>query len=306
MIAGAVPIVDFGPFHGTDVVARRAVADHVYQACKDVGFLCLRNHGVPLELVDRLFDEAKRFFGQPRERKEQVHWTGPGRPGYLGVEAEYLNPDKPGDLKETYTASTRASATDPLGWPEGLPGFRETVLEFRDVASGVCGDIMHAFAMAFGLPEAYFDSLHGQHYSSARLLHYPPLPAEYLPGQIRAGAHTDYGTVTLLFQESDGGLEIFREGQWLPAPCIPGTVIVNTGDLMERWTNNELKSTQHRVVNPVGPAAQRSRYSATLFYNPNFDAEISCLEPFVSTARPALYPPITTGDHLLACINASR
>ena len=140
-----------------------------------------------------------------------------------------------------------------------------------------------------------------------RLLHYPPLPEGYTPqdGENRAGAHTDYGSITLLFQDDAGGLEVrTRAGEWLAATPIPGTVVVNTGDLMHRWTNHVFCSTPHRVNVP--PQAQhRDRFSIAFFCHPNKDAEIACIDTCASADNPARYAPISAGDHLLQRLNAT-
>jgi len=159
---------------------------------------------------------------------------------------------------------------------------------------------MHGVALSLGLPEEYFDVAHEPHTGAVMLLHYPPITEPLLPGQLRSGAHTDFGTMTLLVHRGSAeGLEIQRpDGTWLHAPSIPGAAIVNVGDLLTRWTNGQLRSVLHRVVPPEGEAAQRSRYSATLLYEPKHEVVISCLEPCRGPTQPALYSPITVGERL--------
>ena len=162
--------------------------------------------------------------------------------------------------------------------------------------------VMRGVALSLGLPEEYFDAAHEPHSGAVMLLHYPPITVPLLPGQLRSGAHTDFGTMTLLFHHGSAeGLEIQRPNDsWLHAPSIPGAAIVNVGDLLTRWTNGQLRSVLHRVIPPQGEAAQRSRYSATLFYEPRHEVVISCLEPCQSPSKPPLYPPITAGERLEA------
>ena len=170
-----------------------------------------------------------------------------------------------------------------------------------------CNQLMCAIAVSLGLPEAYFDPYHDRSDCTARLLHYPPLPANPLPGQMRAGTHTDFGGLSLLFQDGEGGLEIQGlESAWVPAPALPGMPIVNTGDLLDRWTNGQFRSSPHRVVNPIGPAVAQHRYSVVLFHSPNPDAVIECLAPCQGPERQPRYSPITAGEHMLARIKASR
>jgi isopenicillin N synthase-like dioxygenase len=157
--------------------------------------------------------------------------------------------------------------------------------------------VLEALALALELPESFFADRHGDNLF-LRLLHYPPLEASIAPQQLRAGEHTDYGSITLLFQDQTGGLEVWTGRKWLAAPTIPQTVLVNIGDAMQRWTNDTLRSTAHRVINPVGAMRQRSRYSAALFCDPNPDVTITCLGACCSADRPARYTPIRYDNYL--------
>lgn len=227
--------------------------------------------------------------------------------GYGSVGSQSLDEKRPGDLKEIFQAGPERPGARPNVWPEKLPGFRQAVLAFQEAAMETCNQLMRAIAVSLGLPEAYFEPYHDRSDSTARLLHYPLLPDTPLTGQMRAGAHTDFGGLSLLFQDGEDGLEIQRPGgAWIPTPALPGIAIVNTGDLLERWTNAEFRSSPHRVANPVGPAAAHDRYSVVLFYSPNPDAVIKCLAPCQSPGRQPRYPPITAGEHMLARIKASR
>jgi isopenicillin N synthase-like dioxygenase len=227
--------------------------------------------------------------------------------GYGGLGGQALDEQRPGDLKEIFQAGREAGGPSGNAWPEDLPGFQAAVLAFHAAASRTCGQLMRAVALSLGLPEDYFEPYYDRSNPTVRLLHYPPLPDAPAPGQLRAGAHTDFGGMNLLFQGDEGGLEVQApDGTWIPAPALSGAAIVNTGDLIERWTNGLFRSSPHRVVNPVGPAAARDRYSAVLFHGPNADAVIACLEPCQSPERPPRYPPITAGEHVLAKARASR
>jgi isopenicillin N synthase-like dioxygenase len=288
----SVPVVDFAGFTDGDSGARAAAAQSIRGALADFGFLYLRNHGVPREVVATAFGRAVEFFDLPEQTKRQAGaYTAPGY--------RALDPSRPADYKEAFRARYGADLAE-ADWPAGPAGFRDAVLAFREVAWRACHEVMRSLAASFGLPEDYFDAPHEPPSGSALLLHYPPLSGELLPGQARAGAHTDFGTITLLFHHRDaGGLEIQRpDGTWLPAPCLPDAAIVNAGDLLQRWTNDEVRSVLHRVVAPTGEAAARSRYSAVLFYQPQPAALITCLEPCQGPDRPARYAPIAAGDHI--------
>ncbi|HZS01676.1 MAG TPA: 2-oxoglutarate and iron-dependent oxygenase domain-containing protein [Chloroflexota bacterium] len=303
----AIPIVDFAGFSSPDPTARAATARALRAALEAYGFLYLRNHGVPTAVLDDLFRQARVFFSLPREAKEAARPRAGSTRGWEGVGAQALDVARPGDLKETFQAGPGHAWARPNTWPEGLPEFRAAVEAFYTAATAACDQLMRAIAVSLGLPEAYFEPYYDRCDPTARLLYYPPLATAPAPGQLRAGAHTDFGGINVLFQGDEGGLEIQApDGAWLAAPAIPGLAVVNTGDLLERWTNGLFRSSPHRVVNPTGPAATRERYSAVLFHSPNNDAVITCLEPCQGAANPPRYPPITVGDHMRARIEASR
>ena len=195
----------------------------------------------------------------------------------------------------------------PNAWPEDMPEFRQTLLAFLDAAKASCDALMSAIALSLGLPKNYFVPYHDRTDSTLRLLHYPALSGTPAPGQLRAGAHTDFGGMNLLFQDDEGGLEIQSpDDSWIAAPAIPGTAIVNTGDLIARWTNGLFGSSPHRVVNPTGPAAGKDRYSFVLFHSPNPNAIISCLDPCQGPDNLPKFAPISAGEHLRARAEASR
>lgn len=305
-IFSQIPAIDVDLFRSGDKETRQQAADAIHRACRDIGFLYLTNHGVPADLLDRLFQHSQRFFELPLSIKRSIPWTSPQcNCGYIGFQSQHLDPDAPGDRMEAYNIGILQPEAE-TKWLSDQLELNQTLLEFYQVGGQVCGQIMRAFALSFGLPESFFKDNHDQHYSTVRLLHYPPAEVGVETGEVRAGAHSDYGSITLLFQDDVGGLEIFHNGSWQPAPFIPGTVIVNTGDLMARWTNDIFRSTRHRVVVPPGAAAQRHRYSATFFYRPNLEAEVICLDPCQGPDRPALYPPTTTEGHLISSLRASH
>lgn len=287
-----IPVIDLAGFTAGSPRTRRATAAEIRSAFEDFGFLYLRNHGVPRQVVEALFAQAVAYFAKPAATKSAAG-------GYSGEGVSGLEAERPADRKESFRAMCDR-ALPPAHWPPHQPAFREATVAFHHAGTVVCRQVMAALALAFGLPEAYFDPFHEPESGSTLLLHYPPLVAPLLPGQIRAGAHTDFGTITLLFHHDDaGGLEIQRpDGTWLPAPGVADAVIVNAGDLLPRWTNDQLRSVPHRVVPPGGDAAVRSRYSAVRFYQPRYDATIECLAPCHGPDRPARYPPITAGDHI--------
>jgi isopenicillin N synthase-like dioxygenase len=312
-----IPLIDFEPFINGTSEAQQSVARQMYQACHEIGFMYLKNPGIYPILVNQMFTESQHFFALPYTVKNQLAWSNEvSNRGYVGIERERLNSDKPGDLKEAFNIGNPVNPDErtqqgnsPLvvnQWPPGRDKFRTTVLEFYQACVEVANAICRAFAIAFSLPESFFLDRHSEQQHTLRLLHYPPLEQSPKPEQVRAGEHSDYGSFTLLFQDEVGGLEVCTtQGEWIAAPYIPGTIIVNTGDLMQRWTNHVFCSTKHRVMIPTGDRVKQSRYSIAFFCHPNDDTEIACLESCQSFDRAPLYPPITAGDYLLSRLQAT-
>jgi len=287
-----IPVIDFTGLTSADLAVRKAAAVSMREAFEDFGFIYLKNHSVAQSVINELFARGIEFFDLPQKTKAEAGgYRGPGLTG--------LDPSKPTDVKERFRAP-HDSHLPPEYWPERLPQLHEAISVFHEAGLLVLGQIMHGVALSLGLPDEYFDAAHEPHSGAVMLLHYPPITEPLLPGQLRSGAHTDFGTMTLLVHHGSAeGLEIQRpDDTWLHAPSIPGAAIVNVGDLLTRWTNGQLKSVLHRVVPLEGEAAQRSRYSATLFYEPRHEIVISCLEPCHGPTKPALYSPITVGERL--------
>ena len=303
-----IPLVDFAGFASNDAAEQAATAASFRGALEAVGFCYLSNHGVPAAMVDEVFAQARAFFSLPLEAKEATRPTEPGSTlGYGAVAGQALEKGRPGDFKEIFQARPAVDSADDNIWPAGQPAFRVAVQAFQTAAMAACSRLMSAMAVSLGLPSDYFVPFYDGSRPTVRLVHYPPLDRPLAPGQIRAGAHTDFGGLSLLFPGKQDGLEVQGpDGIWLPAPALPGAAIVNTGDLIERWSNGMFRSTLHRVVNPTGADTARDRYSVVLFHGPKSDAVIRCLEPCQSAERPAKYPPITAGEHVLAKVRASR
>jgi isopenicillin N synthase-like dioxygenase len=304
----SIPIVDFAGFASADAVTRHATVAALRSALESYGFMYLGNHGVSQALIDAVFARSRAFFSLPQEVKNQAKPKDKGSTrGYEGVGVQALDEAQPGDLKEIFQCGPEPSRVRPNAWPDGRPEFRTTVLAFLDAAKVSCNNLMKAIALSLDLPANFFEPYHDRTDSTLRLLHYPPLAGAPARGQLRAGAHTDFGGMSLLFQDDEGGLEIqSTDGRWIAAPALPGTAIVNTGDLMTRWTNGRFRSSPHRVVNPTGSAANKHRYSFVLFHSPNPDAVITCLEPCQDADNPPRFPPVTAGEHLRARAEASR
>ncbi|MCU0565168.1 MAG: isopenicillin N synthase family oxygenase [Oculatellaceae cyanobacterium Prado106] len=286
-----IPIIDFEPFLVGDESAKQAVAQQIYQAFDEFGFLYLKNYGFTEGSVERLLTQAKRFFDLPPAIKNKIRRSEKTNCGYVGFQAERLNPARSPDLKEALNIGSAST------WLPEMEEFRATIYGFYQVCIDTLADkVLRAIALSLDLPESFFVEKHGENYF-LRLLHYPAFDQPLAADQMRAGEHTDYGSITLLFQDPVGGLEIRVADQWIAAPYIPETVVINIGDAMQRWTNNRFRSTPHRVVLTEGQEIQ-SRYSTALFCDPNPDVEISCLPICQSSDRPPQYAPIRFQDYL--------
>lgn len=312
-----IPLIDFGPFMSGDLDARKAAARELDSACRNIGFFYATNHGVAPALIERTFAEARRFFELPTAEKERISISKSAcHRGYFAVGGENLDParqTKAGDLKEGIKIGRDLASDHPLVqaktplhgpnlWPEDLPGWRETMEEYYGALSQLGRRIMHAFALALDLPEDYFDEWLDGPMATVGPLHYPPQMGAITEAQLGAGAHTDFGCLTILAQDPIGGLQVRNSaGVWINAPYVPGSFVVNIGDMMARWTNGVYASTLHRVINATG----RERYSIPFFFDPDFDADVSCLPTCQDADHPAKFPPTTGGRHLLDMIGAT-
>lgn len=285
---GFVPIIDIAPFlNGTD---KRAVAAKVDRACRDAGFYVITGHGVSADLVGRMDAISRKFFELPVEDKMNLHRDRNGEKGSVGYTAigdnnlSYTRGESlPHDLNETIQIAPVDVPDEPyyrIGaergmfprnrWPERLPEFREIYSEYFRRMVTLAGDLMRLSALALDLPEEYFADKIDRHVSKLAARLYPEQLADPLPGQLRAAAHTDYGTVTILKPgDGPGGLQIAdTSGGWHDVPLLAGSFVINLGDVMARWTNDRWRSTLHRVVNPPPtnagrPAGCRSCSSTT-------------------------------------------
>ena len=300
-LPGEIPLVDISCLASRDPAAMRAAADEIAAACERIGFFYITSHGVPQEIIDGVFREARRFFAKPDDFKRRLlfdandrGYKGPGNialPGYLPDAKEVLDlgVDLPPDHPDVVA---RKPFHGPNQWPD-LPGFRQALMSYYDAVSGVGYELLRLFALALDLDEEFFLPCHDNAHVTWRIMRY--FPGDYARGQHGTAPHTDFGTITLLAQDDRGGLEVYtRDGEWVSAPQIPGSFVVNIGDLMACWTNDRFTSTAHRVLNRSG----KDRYSIPMFYNPNFDTVAECLPSCHDAANPARYQPIHYGDYI--------
>lgn len=311
-----IPVIDLTPFQsGGSAAGRLAVAGEIATACETLGFLVVSGHGVPLLDSKALYAEAHKFFDRPLDEKLSVR-----RPrndqnrGYIPYGEETLakmhGGVTPPDYKEVFAIGPddvpdEPFYTGPLSypdfaanlWPDASPGLRPAMLAYYNGMIHLARMLGHAYALALGLDEDFFVERLTRHSSQLRLLHYPAPTGELQAGQLRCGVHTDLGLTTILRNEDvPGGLEVRTpEGDWITAPAIPDTYVVNLGDLMMRWTNDRWRSTPHRVAVPEAEARNRSdRLSIGFFVAPNYDVEVTCID---GTGAAAKYPPISVRDY---------
>jgi isopenicillin N synthase-like dioxygenase len=319
MSGSEFPVVDLSRFEASEGPARAAFGAEVDRICRATGFLAISGHGVPQDTIDAAWSAARAFFDLPLEEKQKAKAPYAGYPyGYLGHGVEALakskGQDTPPDLKESFNGgplSAPAGLTDPEAlafcyaetiWPPAPAGFGGAWRAYYAATEDLAARIMRLFAVALELPENYFAGVIDQPVSALRALNYPHPIAPPKPGQLRAGAHTDYGSLTILLPEpKSGGLEIYTpEREWRPVPPVPGAFIINIGDLMALWTNDRWVSTLHRVVNPPPDAAGSTRrQSFAFFHQPNWHAEISCIPSCLAPGERPKYAPVVSGPYLM-------
>ena len=285
------------------------VAEDIGTSFEQYGFAVIRDHGIPQELIDRAEELSKAFFALPDEVKRSYHIEGGGGArGYTPFGTEKAKDATVHDLKEFWHVGRKLSDGHPLSqymadnvWPDEVEGFRETFTDLYAAFEKAGGRVLEAIAIHLGLPRDFFAPTVEDGNSVMRLLRYPPLEGEEAEGAIRAAAHGDINTITLLLGAEEAGLELLTaEGKWLAVDPPPGALVVNIGDMLDRLTNHKLKSTQHRVVNPHGEAAYRARYSMPFFlhFRPDYVIETlpSCIDPADPDAAPE---PISSHDFLM-------
>ena len=312
-----VPIIDVSGLDG-DAEIQQAVASQIGAACRDTGFLCITGHGVSDETIAAARQAAFAFFGRPEAEKRAIERRAPSYRGYVPFETEGLarstgDARASADLKEAFsmgpvdfpadhyhTSQEAAAHFATNRWPDSPPDFRPALEAYYGVLTDLANRLLGGFALALGLRQDWFADKVDRHISNVRALHYPAQTTPPAAGSIRAGAHTDYGCLTILMTDPEaGGLEVLgRDGKWASVPHLPGSFVVNIGDLMAQWTNDRFVSTMHRVVNPAQNDS-KARLSIAFFHQPNYDALIDCIPGCSDAGHPARHAPITSGDHRL-------
>jgi isopenicillin N synthase-like dioxygenase len=306
-----IPVLSLHEFNGR----RGAFAERLGRAWREFGFVGITDHGIDDSLIEQAYSAMRGFFALPTETKRKYHRPGiGGARGYTGFGIEQAKGHSVPDLKEFWHVGREIEADNPHPgilhpnvWPDEVAGFRDAMLDAYHALEAVGNRVLSAAAIDLGLaPEWFADKTdHGN--SILRPLHYPPI--EHAPeGAVRAAEHEDINLITLLVGSKEQGLEILtRDGRWIAVTTLPGTIVVNVGDMLQRLTNHIYPSTTHRVVNPPGEAARKSRYSIPFFLHPNPDFLIGTLPSCVDADNPDRYPePITANDYLVERLREIR
>jgi isopenicillin N synthase-like dioxygenase len=324
-----VPAIDMSPYVGGDESARKAVGRAVAQACADLGFLTLKGHGVPPALIDEVRAAAFAFFDLPAE--EKLRSKPPAGVVLRGYTAPYSNTlarskgvETPPDVREMISISRpEVTGREYAAFDGAAMFYHPNIAPARPAAlmpvftryfremERLARDIMRLFALGLDLPENFFDDKIDNHFSAFHALHYEARKTKPLPGQLRAGAHSDFGSLTILMPPKAGGdgLEVLSpsSGAWIAVEPEPGAYVINIGDLMQQWTNDRWRSTVHRVVNPTDDAGwDQRRLSLGFFCHPNYDAPVACLPGCAEADGTARYAPILAGDYMRQKIMAVR
>jgi len=304
-----IPRLDLNTYINGDAVQREQFSDNIGKAFNDTGFVTITNHGLDKQVIDKLYDDVKALFALPDNIKDKYEIPGlAGQRGYTGKQKETAKGFTAPDLKEFWQIGQTVTDGDKIKdeYPDNimvdeLPSFNETTLEVYRKLEWIGTHLLKAIAVYLGLQENYFDDKVHNGNSILRTLHYFPIanPDALPEDAVRAGAHEDINLITLLIGASADGLELLtRENTWFPVKAYGEDLVVNVGDMLQRLTNNQLKSTTHRVVNPPRELMGNSRYSVPFFLHPKVDMDLTCLPQCVDENHPKQYENITAGEYL--------
>ncbi len=301
-----IPSVDLSEFTKGNEQKRKKFVQELGEAYETVGFVAVKNHGIPEDVVNNLYKLSKAFFELPVEQKRKYEIEGlAGQRGYTSFGKEQAKGYDQPDLKEFFQYGQNVVDGDyiRLEYPDNVKvdvvsGFDATFKNAYKQFEISGGHLLRAIALYLGLDENYFEDQTHNGNSILRAIHYPPITQEP-KSAVRAEQHEDINLITLLVGASADGLQVLnKNNEWVSVTALPEQIVVNVGDMLQRLTNNKLKSTTHRVVNPPKEFWHTSRFSIPFFLHPRSDMRLDCLPSCISENHPISYEPITAGDYL--------
>jgi len=301
-----LPVIDLKQFTEGDEAQRKSFVQALGKAYEEIGFVAVKNHGIPPELTNKFYQCVEQFFGMQVEAKKKYEIVElAGQRGYTSFGREKAKQSEVADLKEFWQIGQYVEGDDPVKdiYPKNLE--IDEIPEFNTVGKRLYksfessgSQLLKAIALYLGLEEDYFDPHIYNGNSILRAIHYPPITKEPASA-IRAEEHEDINLITLLVGASADGLQVLnRQDEWIDAKAGEGQIVVNVGDMLQRFTNNKLRSTTHRVVNPPREKWHTHRYSIPFFLHPRSEMKLDCLEDCVDDSNPLAYAPITAGRYL--------
>ncbi len=306
MAERAIPVVDLAKFVNGNAEERKEFVSKLGKAFHEIGFVGVVNHGIPKSLIDGFYSSSKEFFSLPLENKRNYEIKGlAGQRGYTSFGKEHAKQSEVADLKEFFQIGQTVTDDDPIKseYPDNVvvsevESFTQHGHDLYKAFAAAGAHLLKAIAIHLDLGEDYFDQKIYNGNSILRAIHYPPITSEP-DSAIRAEQHEDINLITLLVGASAGGLELLNmDNVWLPIVPEEDEIVINVGDMLQRMTNNYLKSTTHRVVNPPREEWHKPRLSIPFFLHPRSNMDLTCLDKCVTDERPLAYEPITAGEYL--------
>ena len=301
-----IPSVDLSDFTEGNKETKAAFVKELGKAYEEIGFVAVKNHGLSDALCNELYAQVKGFFTLSKEEKEAYEIDGlAGQRGYVSFGKEHAKNKNEGDLKEFWHFGQTVEDNDPIKeeYPDNvqvneLPKFNAVGREVYQKLEETGREMLRAIALHLNLDENYFDAKIHNGNSILRPIHYPPITHEPKDA-VRAAEHEDINLITLLMGASADGLQVLnKSGEWISVTALPDQIVVNVGDMLQRLTNNKLKSTTHRVVNPPREKWGTSRYSIPFFLHPRSEVSLNCLPSCISESNPKNFSDITAGEYL--------
>ncbi|MFK5957697.1 MAG: 2-oxoglutarate and iron-dependent oxygenase domain-containing protein [Lutibacter sp.] len=301
-----IPSVDLSDFLSENPSKKQKFIKEIGKAYEEIGFVALKGHFLTDTLSKKLYSKIKHFFELPNNVKESYEIEGiGGQRGYTSFGKESAKGRLEGDLKEFWHFGQEVVENEKLKaeYPQNVkvkevPNFNKIGIETFQMLEKTAIYVLRALALYIGLEEFYFDKFVTNGNSILRPIHYPPIHGEP-KGAVRAAAHGDINLITLLMGASASGLEVQnKKGDWIPVTALPEQLVINVGDMLERLTNNKLRSTIHRVVNPPREDWKKPRYSIPFFTHPISEMSLNCLSECISDSQPKMYDDITAGEFL--------